>query len=133
MDLCGRRIVGKAMSICMDTKLVSDALHHAIQKRIPDPGLLHHSDRGSQYASKSYQETLGLLGITCSMSCKGNCWDNAYMKRFYSSLNSERIRDTIYHYHEVATTTVFQYIETFYNTKRRHEALGYKTPIQYEN
>ena len=133
MDLCGRRIVGWATSRHIDTALVHEALHHAIRERQPGPGLLHHSDRGVQYASRDYQETLHLFDITCSMSRKGNCWDNACMERFFSSLKSEWTGDTIYTNHEEATTAIFQYIETFYNTKRRHAALGYKTPLQYQN
>jgi len=133
MDLCARRIVGWATSEHIDTALVREALHAAIRKREPGPGLLHHSDRGSQYASKEYQETLDLFDITCSMSRKGNCWDNACMERFFSSLKSEWIGDTIYRNHEEANTAIFEYIETFYNTKRRHATLGYKTPAQYEN
>lgn len=132
MDLCGRRIVGWATSRHIDTALVSEALHSAIRQRQPGKGLLHHSDRGSQYASNDYQETLELFDITCSMSRKGNCWDNAPMERFFSSLKSEWIGDTIYTNHEEATMAIFEYIETFYNTKRRHQTLEYKTPVQYE-
>ena len=133
MDLCGRRVVGWATSKRIDTALISEALHQAIRKRQPGPGLLHHSDRGSQYASKEYQNTLNLFKMKCSISRKGNCWDNACMERFFSSLKSEWICDTIYKNHQEATTAIFEYIETFYNPKRRHAALGYKTPIQYEN
>ena len=133
MDLYGRRIVGWATSKHIDTALVSDALHAAIRERQPGAGLLHHSDRGVQYASNDYQQTLDLFDITCSMSRKGNCWDNACMERFFSSLKSEWIGDTIYPTHEAATTAIFEYIDVFYNSKRRHQALGYKTPIQYEN
>lgn len=133
MDLCGRRVVGWATSKRIDTALISEALHQAIRKRQPGPGLLHHSDRGSQYASKEYQNTLNLFKMKCSMSRKGNYWDNACMERFFSSLKSEWICDTVYKNHQEATTAIFEYIETFYNPKRRHAALGYKTPIQYEN
>jgi len=133
MDLCGRRIVGWATSRHINTALVSEALHNAIRERKPGPGLLHHSDRGVQYASRDYQKTLHLFDITCSMSRKGNCWDNACMERFFRSLKSEWTGDTIYQNHQEATAAVFQYIETFYNTKRRHAALDYKTPAQYQN
>jgi transposase InsO family protein len=132
MDLYSRRIVGWSMSKRIDAQLVSAALHNAIRKREPGPGLLHHSDRGVQYASTTFQSLLDLFGITCSMSRKGNCWDNACMERFFASLKGEWIDDTIYPSHEAATTAVFEYIETFYNTKRRHAALGYKTPALYE-
>ena len=133
MDLYSRRIVGWATSKRIDTALVIEALHNAIRERQPGPGLLHHSDRGSQYASSDYQDALKLFDITCSMSRKGNCWDNACMERFFSSLKSEWLEDTIYQNHEDANSAVFEYIETFYNTKRRHATLGYKTPVQYEN
>jgi len=132
MDLCGRRIVGWSTSAHIDTQLVSDALHRALRCRKTEAGLLFHSDRGVQYASHSFQSLLGLFGITCSMSRKGNCWDNACMERFFGSLKSEWIEDTIYPDRKTATTAIFEYIELFYNTKRRHAALDYKTPIQYE-
>ena len=133
MDLYARRIVGWATSKHIDTTLISDALHKAIKARQPLEGLLHHSDRGSQYASKEYRKTLDLFKMKCSMSRKGNCWDNAPMERFFSSLKSEWLRDKIFPTHEAATSAIFEYIETFYNPKRRHQALGYQSPIQYEN
>jgi len=133
MDLYARRIVGWATSKHIDTTLVSAALHKAIKKRQPGKGLLHHSDRGSQYASKEYRKILGLFKMKCSMSRKGNCWDNAPMERFFSSLKSEWLRDKIFPSLETATTAIFEYIETFYNPKRRHAALGYQSPINYEN
>ena len=133
MDLFARRIVGWATSKRIDTALVSEALHKAIQERQPEEGLLHHSERGSQYASKGYRKTLKLFKMKCSMSRKGNCWDNAPMERFFSSLKSEWLRDKIFSTHEAATSAIFEYIETFYNPKRRHAALGYQSPIQYEN
>lgn len=133
MDLYARRIVGWATSKHIDTALISEALHKAIKERQPGKGLLHHSDRGSQYASKEYRKTLKLFKMKCSMSRTGNCWDNAAMERFFSSLKSEWLRDRIFPTHEAATTAIFEYIETFYNPKRRHQALGYQSPIQYEN
>ena len=133
MDLYARRIVGWATSKRIDTALVSQALHKAIKERQPGKGLLHHSDRGSQYASKEYRKILGLFKVTCSMSRKGNCWDNAPMERFFSSLKSEWLRDKIFPTHQAATTAIFEYIETFYNSKRRHQALGYQSPTNYEN
>ena len=133
MDLYARRIVGWATSKRIDTALISEALHKAVKDRQPGKGLLHHSDRGSQYASKSYRKTLNLFQMKCSMSRKGNCWDNAPMERFFSSLKSEWLRDKIFPTHEAATTAIFEYIETFYNPRRRHQALGYQSPIQYEN
>jgi putative transposase len=133
MDLCARRIVGWATSKHIDTALISEALHKAIKERQPGKGLLHHSDRGSQYASKEYRKTLKLFKIKCSMSRTGNCWDNAPMERFFSSLKSEWLRDKIFPTHEAATTAIFEYIETFNTPTRRHAALGYHSPIQYEN
>ena len=133
MDLYARRIVGWATSKHIDTALISEALHKAIKDRQPEEGLLHHSDRGSQYASKGYRKILNLFKMKCSMSRKGNCWDNAPMERFFSSLKSEWLRDKIFSTHEAATSAIFEYIETFYNPKRRHAALGYQSPIQYEN
>lgn len=132
MDLYGRRVVGWNTSAHIDTDLVTDAFHAAVRARRPASGLLHHSDRGSQYASDTFQSLLTFFGIRCSMSRKGNCWDNACMERFFCSLKTEWIGDTIYPTREAATTAVFEYIETFYNTKRRHASLGYKTPAQYE-
>ena len=132
MDLFGRRVVGWHTSEHIDTDLITDAFHGALRARRPEPGLLHHSDRDSQYASESFQSLLKLFGISCSMSRKGNCWDNACMERFFCSLKTEWIGDTIYPTREAARIAVFEYIETFYNTKRRHANLGYKTPVQYE-
>ena len=133
MDLFARRIVGWATSTRIDTALISEALHKAIKERPPEEGLLHHSDRGFQYASKGYRKTLKLFKMKCSMSRKGNCWDHAPMERFFSSLKSEWLRDKMFPTHEAATTAIFEYIETFYNPKRRHQTLGYQSPIQYEN
>ena len=133
MDLFARRIVGWATSTRIDTALISEALHKAIKERPPEEGLLHHSDRGSQYASKGYRKTLKLFKMKCSMSRKGNCWDHAPMERFFSSLKSEWLRDKMFPTHEAATTAIFEYLETFYNPKRRHQTLGYQSPIQYEN
>ena len=127
MDLFARRIVGWATSKRIDTALISEALHKAIKERPPEEGLLHHSDRGSQYASKGYRKTLKLFKMKC------NCWDHAPMERFFSSLKSEWLRDKMFPTHEAATTAIFEYIETFYNPKRRHQTLGYQSPIQYEN
>lgn len=132
MDLYGRRIVGWATSEAIDTQLVSEALDKAVQRRCPGPGLLHHSDRGSQYASEAFQDLLELYGIECSMSRKGNCWDNACVERFFGSLKSEWLDNTVWPDRATATGAVFEYIEMFYNTKRRHASLDYKTPAQFE-
>jgi transposase InsO family protein len=132
MDLYNRGIVGWSVSGTINAELACEALHSALRQRCPGPGLLHHSDQGSQYASEAFREILEHQGIQCSMSRKANCWDNACMERFFGSLKGEWIGDTIYKNHEEATMAIFEYIEMFYNTKRRHAALGYKTPAQYE-
>ena len=132
MDLFGRRIVGWQTSEHIDADLVISALHDAIRKRHPGAGLLHHSDRGCQYASVAFQEQLGLMNMTCSMSRKGNCWDNACMERFFKSLKGEWIGDMIFTTREMATAAIFDYIEMFYNTKRRHAALDYLAPAEFE-
>lgn len=131
LDLFGRRIVGWAMSERIDETLVSSALQMALRHRRPQPGLLHHSDRGSQYASEGYQELLDQVGMVCSMSRKGNCWDNAVMERFFGSLKREWIKDKIYPTREDAKD-LFKYIEWFYNTQRRHATLDYQTPAAVE-
>lgn len=133
LDLFSRKVVGWAMSQSLATPLVSEALRGAIQARRPERGeLLHHSDRGCQYTSEDYQKTLNTLGIECSMSRTGNCYDNAVAERFFWSLkhewtNHERFADL-----EQARLSVFKYIETFYNRQRLHQSLGYKTPEQLE-
>ncbi len=132
MDLYGRRIVGWATSETMNAELVREALDTAIRRRCPGPGLLHHSDRGSQYASEAFQDLLDLHGIECSMSRKGNCWDNACVERFFGSLKAEWLNDTVWPDRAAATGAIFEYIEMFYNTKRRHASLDYKTPAQFE-
>lgn len=132
MDLFGRRIVGWATSDTINTQLVSEALDKAIRRRCPEPGLLHHSDQGSQYASEAFREQLNLHGIECSMSRKGNCWDNACVERFFCSLKQEWLNDIEWPDHDTATAAVFEYIEMFYNTKRRHASLDYKTPTRFE-
>lgn len=132
LDLFGRRIVGWAMSERIDEALVSSALQMAIRHRRPQAGLMHHSDRGSQYASDSYQDMLHCVGMVCSMSRKGNCWDNAVMERFFRSLKTEWVKDKIYTTREDAKKDLFKYIEWFYNRQRRHASLGYQTPTAFE-
>ena len=132
LDLFSRRIVGWAMSEHIDESLVTSALQMAIRHRRPYPGLLHHSDRGSQYASDGYQEVLDQVGMVGSMSRKGNCWDNAVMERFFGSLKREWIQDKIYPTREDAKKDLFRYIEWFYNTQRRHATLDYQTPAAVE-
>ena len=132
MDLFGRRIVGWAMSSHIDAALVVSALNMAIVHRRPGAGLLHHSDRGSQYASDALQDLLDDHKILCSMSGKGDCWDNACMESFFGSLKTEWIYGKKYKTREEAKKDVFKYIEVFYNNKRRHAALGYLSPAEYE-
>lgn len=144
MDLFGRKVVGWSIGDSLATDLVSDALRNAIENRRPTPAprkpdgagsdteLLHHSDRGCQYTSDAYQKTLRTLGITCSMSRTGCCYDNAAMERFFWSLKHEWTKHEHYADLDHARLSVFKYIDLFYNPKRIHQALGYKTPDQYE-
>lgn len=132
MDLYSRRIVGWSMQSHMTTQLVADALMMAIWRRGKPDALLHHSDRGSQYTSDQFRRLLGELGITCSMSRSGNCWDNAAMESFFKSLKTERTDHKVYRTRVDAKADVFDYIEVFYNGKRRHSTIGYLSPIQFE-
>jgi len=116
----------------MRKSLVCNALNMALGRRRPDGDLLHHSDRGSQYASMDYRTLLKSEGITVSMSRKGNCWDNSVMERFFGSLKSERTDGKKYITREQAKTDIIDYIEMFYNSHRLHSTLGYISPMQYE-
>jgi transposase InsO family protein len=132
MDLFSRKIVGWAMASHMQTSLVSNALQMALQQRKPPRGLLLHSDRGSQYASDDYQKLLKAHGIVCSMSRKGNCWDNAPMERFFLNLKMERVWQRTYANHSEAIRDITGYIVGFYNTCRLHSKLNYLPPVVYE-
>jgi putative transposase len=133
MDLFSRKIIGWQLGDSLATELVSDALRGAIESRRPDgKQLLHHSDRGCQYTSDAYQQTLRTLGIRCSMSRTGDCYDNAAMERFFWSLKHEWTKHEKFDTTAAARLSVFKYIETFYNTERTHEALGYLSPNQFE-
>lgn len=132
LDLYSRKIVGWAMRDHMRTELPLAALTMALQQQRPPPGLIHHSDRGSQYASGDYQTALTAANITPSMSRKGNCWDNAPMESFFHTLKTELVHHKHYATKEEAKRDLFQYIEGFYNRKRIHSALGYLTPEQME-
>jgi putative transposase len=132
LDLFSRRVVGWAMANHMREDLIAKALQMAVSKRKPEHGLIHHSDRGSQYASHEYQQKLKRMGIVVSMSRKGNCWDNAVMERFFGSLKSERTDKMKYFTRSEAMADVVDYIEMFYNSQRLHSTLGYVTPLQYE-
>ena len=134
LDAHSRKVVGWSMSHRMPSSLVMDALRMALGRRCPDQAasLLHHSDRGSQYASQAYQDLLRDHNITCSMSRKANCWDNAMMESFFATLKKECVHHERYATREEARQSVFEYIELFYNTRRRHSALGYLSPEQFE-
>ena len=131
-DLYSRMVVGWAMSDTMTSRLVVDALEMAVARRLPGEGLLAHSDRGSQYASEHYQRLLGKHGITCSMSGVAQCWDNAPMESFFASLKKELTHHEDYHTRAQAKASIVEYIEMFYNPKRRHSSLGYLSPAEYE-
>jgi putative transposase len=131
-DLYSRRVVGWSMADHMESRLVVDALELAVQRRLPGEGLLAHSDRGSQYASEHYQSLLARHGITCSMSRRADCWDNAPMESFFASLKKELVHGADFATRAEARAAVVEYIEVFYNTRRRHSALGYVSPVEYE-
>lgn len=132
MDLAFRGIVGWAMSERIDRTLACDALTDALGRRQPAPGLLHHSDRGSQYASADYQALLTQHGLIPSMSRKGNCWDNAPMESFFHSLKVEWLHDQTFRTRAEARQAIFTFIEVWYNRQRLHSTLGYRSPEQYE-
>lgn len=132
MDLYSRRIVGWAMSARRTSQLVCEALWMAIRQRRPVPGTILHSDQGAQYKSEEYQRLLKEHGLICSMSRKGNCYDNAAMESFFHTLKTELVWFEDYSTREVAKTSLFEYIEAFYNRIRRHSSLHYLSPMQYE-
>ena len=133
LDLFSRKVVGWSLSDSLSTPLVTSAMRKAIESRRPQRDeLLHHSDRGCQYTSEAFQQTLRTLGITCSMSRTGCCYDNAVMERFFWSLKQEWTRHEQFENQEEARMSVFKYIETFYNTERIHQTLNYQTPEEYE-
>ncbi len=133
IDLFSRRVVGWSMNANMTAQLVTDALIMAIWRRGKPDALLHHSDQGSQYTSQQFQRLMADHGITCSMSRSGNVWDNAAMESFFSSLKTERTARKVYRTRDDAMADVFDYIERFYNPKRRHSTLGYLSPMEFEN
>lgn len=132
LDLYSRRVVGWAMSDRMTSQIVESALSMAIGLRQPGPGLLHHSDRGSQYTGADYQTLLSKHGLQCSMSRKGNCWDNAVIESFFGTLKCELIAFEHYRTRQQARQSIFEYIEVFYNRYRRHSAIGYVSPAEFE-
>ena len=133
MDLYSRRIVGWSMSRHIDRHLAVDALKMALGRRQPQGDLIHHSDRGAQYMSDDYRAILKRYDIRCSMSGKGNCYDNAVVESFFASLKRERVKRRKYQTWDEARADVFDYIERYYNRKRRHSTLGNISPAEYEN
>ena len=132
VDLFSRRVIGWSMQATMTAQLVTDALVMAMWRRGKPEAVLHHSDRGSQYTSEPFQRLLADQGLSCSMSRSGNCWDNAAMERFFSSLKTERTARTTYRTRDQAKADVFDYIERFYNPRRRYSTLEYLSPLEFE-
>ena len=132
VDLFSRRVIGWSMQATMTAQLVTDALVMAMWRRGKPAAVLHHSDRGSQYTSEPFQRLLADQGLLCSMSRSGNCWDNAAMESFFSSLKTERTANKTYRTRDQAKADVFDYIERFYNPRRRHSTLGYLSPMEFE-
>ena len=133
IDLCGRRVVGWALADNMETGLILQVLDMAARNRTITPGLIFHSDRGSQYASNDFQTALTNYGITSSMSRKGNCWDNAVAESFFATIKREIINRHFWIKHENLRASIFEYIEVFYNRKRKHSTNGNLSPVDYEN
>jgi len=133
LDLASRRVVGWALSHMIDRALSVGALQMALTHRRPEPGLLHHSDRGSQYASSDYQRLLIKHHCLASMSRKGNCWDNAVAESFFATLKTELAEGARWTTRHEAKRAIVEFIEIWYNRKRRHQSLGYRSPVQYEN
>lgn len=132
VDLFSRRVVGWATSASNDRGLALDALRTALLARRPPPGLVHHSDRGSPYASADYRRALERAGAVASMSRKGDCWDNAVAESFFATLKTEALGDCVPLDHDAATSTLGEYIDGYYNTKRRHSFINYESPIEFE-
>lgn len=132
LDLFSRQIVGWSLNNRMSRELIRNALRMAIWRRQPAPGLIFHSDRGSQYCSNDFQKMLKMYGMISSMSRKGDCWDNAVAESFFGSLKTERVFFSIYKTREEARRDIIDYIEMFYNSNRRHSYLGYVSPKEFE-
>ena len=132
IDLFNRMVVGWSMGNRITQELTLSALKMALWKRKPGRGLLHHSDRGSQYTCKAYRKLLSAHGIVCSMSRKGDCWDNAVAESFFHTLKTELVYHEDYATRAEAKGDIFEWIEVFYNRQRRHSALGYLSPAKYE-
>jgi transposase InsO family protein len=132
LDVGSRRVVGWATSRLLERELVVQALRQALALRQPGPGLLHHSDRGTQYASLDYQALLAARGIRCSMSRRGNCWDNAVVESFFATLKRELVAQETWRSRAEAQRALAAYIDGWYNRDRRHSSLGYFSPLEYE-
>jgi transposase InsO family protein len=132
LDLFSRRVVGWSARPSLGRELAIDALTTAVRDRRPEPGLLHHSDQGTQYTSSEYRDLLRRHGLVCSMSRRGKCLDNAPAESFFGTLKTEVVRGRRFETQAEARSTLFAYLESFYNTRRRHSALGYLTPEEYE-
>jgi transposase InsO family protein len=132
MDLFSRRIIGWSMQLTLANSLVLDALQMALHQRDPCEQVIHYGDRGSQYASDDYQVALRAAGIQCSMSRKGDCFDNAMVESFFGTLKTELVYQQQYTTRNEARRAIFEYVEVFYNRQRRHSALGYLSPVAYE-
>lgn len=132
LDLYSRAVIGWAMGSRLTGELTQQALAMALNQRHPKPGLLHHSDRGSQYAAIAYQQQLRAAGMTGSMSRRGNCWDNACVESFFGTLKRELIHHRQYRTRKEAKQEIFEYLEVFYNRQRRHSTLGYRSPAEFE-
>ena len=131
LDLFNREVVGWSLKPRLTADIVTDALTMAWFRKKPTPGLLHHSDRGSQYASQAFQDKLQEYSMTCSMSRKGNCWDNAPTESWFNSFKNERVHGVQYATHADMKAASFESIEVFYNRKRQHSTLGYRSPVQF--
>lgn len=132
LDVCSRRVIGWAMSARPDQQLALDALAMAVRQRRVRAGLIHHSDQGAQYSALLYQRRLAEIGITPSMSRKGNCYDNAVAESFFSTLKNELTHYQTYHSRDEASRDIFAFIEGFYNRQRLHQSLGYLSPLAFE-
>lgn len=133
MNVRSRKIIGLSMSDQLSQELTAAALRQAVSRQKPPEGLIHHSDRGRQYASYVYQGLLKRYGMRASMSRSANCYDNAYMESFFGTLKREWVHERRYRTRQEARLSVFEYVEVFYNRQRRHSALGYRCPEQYES
>jgi len=132
LDLATRAVVGWAMRPTLEAAVAIDALTMAVARRHPERGLIHHSDRGVQYASGAYQDLLVHHGLRCSMSRKGDCWDNAVAESFFATLEWELLEGSDWHTHAEAKRALFEFLEIWYNRQRRHSTLGYQSPAEYE-